>query len=593
MLQSGRFTCIRFLLIAILFSFALSIPTPQPALAAAFDVDTTLDSNAPAYQACTAAPNDCSLRGALTQANNMPGADVINVPAGVYVLTGAADDQANASGDLDILDDVTIRGAGAASTIIDGNGIDRVFDVNPFGGPRTVTITRLTVQNGYSRLAPGTFWGGGGVLNHGGPMGGGSLTLTNVIVTQNRAEGSGGGIGCGPGASMTLNSVTITRNRSLYSEGGGIDSWSATTISYSTIAYNVAAANGGGIAFAKDNYTILNSTIAHNSASQRGGGLHLDTGARTRIENSTVSGNMAGGDGGGIATATDMDITGASETRLIYTTVVENQAGGTGGGVFNRDADVPRPSTDLQYSLVGDNTQSDCGGTLNSSGYNLVADPSGCTFLADATDQTDVEPLVSPLEDNGGATLTHGLYAESPALDAIPTPCGGPPADQRDILRPQDGDNDSETGCDMGAVEMIDAPPAPIEPGAPAAAPPDMLPDLDGSTNPIVRADVPPGTVTGGSVYGRVVDDNPAQIGNMDVINMGVIHAVDVFSMAGSTSVLDWNSSIKICLLGSGRLMFLDAKTSPRALSELAPVTYEGGYTCAALYGPGTVVLVP
>jgi hypothetical protein len=39
--------------------------------------------------------------------------------------------------------------------------------------------------------------------------------------------------------------------------------------------------------------------------------------------------------------------------------------------------------------------------------------------------------------------------------------------------------------------------------------------------------------------------------------------------------------------------MFLNAKTSPRALSELGPVTYEGGYTCAALYGPGTVVLVP
>jgi hypothetical protein len=121
--------------------------------------------------------------------------------------------------------------------------------------------------------------------------------------------------------------------------------------------------------------------------------------------------------------------------------------------------------------------------------------------------------------------------------------------------------------------------------------------DLDGSTNPIVRADVPDGTVTNGGVFCRVLAENgdyvhgPAEVGNLDVINMGVIQAVDVFGMSGSLSVPHFNSSIKVCLQGSGRFMYLDATTAPRALSQLAAWS-EGDYTCATLFNAGTVVLV-
>jgi len=121
--------------------------------------------------------------------------------------------------------------------------------------------------------------------------------------------------------------------------------------------------------------------------------------------------------------------------------------------------------------------------------------------------------------------------------------------------------------------------------------------DLNGTTNEIVRADVPAGTVTNGSVYCRVLAQdgdfvrNPAEIGNQSVLDMGVVQAVDVFGMSGSLAVPQWNSSVKVCLRGSGRFYFLDALTAPRTLQEL-PAQMEGAYTCGRLYNAGTVVLV-
>ena len=67
-----------------------------------------------------------SLREAITAANTLAGADVIVLPAGVFkiALAGAGED-GNATGDFDITGAVTIRGAGAGLTIIDGQQLDR------------------------------------------------------------------------------------------------------------------------------------------------------------------------------------------------------------------------------------------------------------------------------------------------------------------------------------------------------------------------------------------------------------------------------------------------------------------------------------
>ena len=72
----------------------------------------------------------CSLRAAVQESNSLPNADVIVLPAGVYTLTlaGILEDRAR-YGDLDILDDLTLQGAGAGVTIVDGNQLDRVIDI--------------------------------------------------------------------------------------------------------------------------------------------------------------------------------------------------------------------------------------------------------------------------------------------------------------------------------------------------------------------------------------------------------------------------------------------------------------------------------
>ena len=108
----------------------------------------------------------CSLRAAIMEANALPGPDTLEIPEGTFVLgiTGTGEDAA-ATGDLDITDDLTIIGAGMDLTIIDGGGNDRVFHIV---GAITVDIDGMKIQNGVAVGAAG-----GGVLNEG------SLTLSN------------------------------------------------------------------------------------------------------------------------------------------------------------------------------------------------------------------------------------------------------------------------------------------------------------------------------------------------------------------------------------------------------------------------------
>jgi len=129
--------------------------------AATFVVNTTSDTQdaAPGNGTCADSGGQCSLRAAITEANALSGADTITVPAGTYTISLAgADEDANASGDFDITSPVTLNGAGAATTIIQGNAapnvaIERVFHVIG-AGATAVTINAVTVQNGHAAFAP-------------------------------------------------------------------------------------------------------------------------------------------------------------------------------------------------------------------------------------------------------------------------------------------------------------------------------------------------------------------------------------------------------------------------------------------------------
>ena len=122
----------------------------------------------------------------------------------------------------------------------------------------------------------------------------------------------------------------------------------------------------------------------------------------------TVIGNTASNVGGGIANSSTMTLTNS--------TVTSNSAV-RGGGIYNPGAG------DLNNTIIAANNATsadpDCSGTLTSKGHNLVQDTSGCTITGDLTGNiTGQDPLLGPLQNNGGPTLTHALLPGSPAIDA-------------------------------------------------------------------------------------------------------------------------------------------------------------------------------
>ena len=93
-----------------------------------------------------------SLREAVCAANANPGADTITFSVnGIFALTGAADENNGDSGDLDVKQSLAINGNGFTNTRIDGNSIERAFDVFPTEA-MTFALSNLTVQNGDTRL---------------------------------------------------------------------------------------------------------------------------------------------------------------------------------------------------------------------------------------------------------------------------------------------------------------------------------------------------------------------------------------------------------------------------------------------------------
>ena len=124
----------------------------------------------------------CTLRGAIEEANSLPGPDIINLPPGILNLSLAGtDEDDSATGDLDITESLTIIGQGAIRTIIDGAQLDRVIDI--LGPGVTVTLRDLTLLNGRVNSGlPGNLRGGAAIRN------GGELILENVCTPESPGD---------------------------------------------------------------------------------------------------------------------------------------------------------------------------------------------------------------------------------------------------------------------------------------------------------------------------------------------------------------------------------------------------------------------
>jgi subtilisin-like proprotein convertase family protein len=234
---------------------------------------------------------------------------------------------------------LTLKGQGAATTIIDGNLQGTVLNIIS-DAPRTVTISGLTLRNGKSNKP------GGGLSAE-------SYITLNVLdcqIINNKASHGGGIFNQG---FLTLNNVLLDSNQADVIEGGGIWNTGSGDLIGVTLINNVAS-RGGGISNLNI-MTVTGSLIGDNQAiGLYGGGIYNRGGAsQLTLINSTVSGNQAiGTDGGGIYNDHILVSSGS--------TISGNLALSRGGGVYNS------PSGQLTFSdsSIQDNTSRDEGGAL-------------------------------------------------------------------------------------------------------------------------------------------------------------------------------------------------------------------------------------
>jgi hypothetical protein len=166
--------------------------------------------------------------------------------------------------------------------------------------------------------------------------------------------------------------------------------------------------------------------------------------------NCTFSGN-AGSSGGAI------DVTNNGSLTLTNCTLSGNSArNGTGSGVSvagsfaSTDSIIQNRGSNIyvfpaQYHYMTSRVIYIPGGSFQSGGHNLFSDTPAAAL--DPTDLVNTDPLLGPLADNGGLTLTQALLPGSPAIDAG-TAVPGVTTDQRGVPRPQGN------ASDIGAFEL-------------------------------------------------------------------------------------------------------------------------------------------
>src|SRR5688500_10771549 len=348
-----------------------------------------------AASACTAAGNDCSLRGAIQFANQPANNNTtISLPANTYILsingTGAVGCDGNTVGDLGANQTMSIVGAGAATTIIRQTGTgpandgDRVMCMNePFTLNLIYNFSGVTFVGGRDGTAAGTgaAIGGGGII---GGEKGNVLTLTNVVLANNQVTVLGSGNLGGGGIQWTGGDLNIT-NCTI----GGTAAPGAYADRTSTTTANLQAGSGGGVTFTPSApahtastgiLTTAGTTFSRNTAaapSAGGGGADLlvfafaapggiGTGSAS-IGTTTFSNNqvLGTGNGGGI-------IVESLATTVATSSFTNNSAANRGGGIFVAGASLLLNGASPSITFTG-NTATNGGSSVSTSAAVNVA----------------------------------------------------------------------------------------------------------------------------------------------------------------------------------------------------------------------------
>ena len=275
---------------------------------------------------------------------------------------------------------------------------------------------------------------------HGGALQNyGTGTLSDTTFDQNAAAINGGGIDAG--GTLTVTRGNFTGNYAGV-RGGGINDYGGTlTVAQSSFVGNQSDGYGGGIANDAGTVTIQTSEFIANTAKSVGGGLRSN--GTTTVTNSTFSGNHADANGGAIENSEN-----SSTIVLLNNTLTGNSASLQGGNIYI--GSLTSDHVTLKNTLVASGSPNNCDHPVLSQGHNLES-ANSCGLVATG-DQVNTNPMLGPLQNNGGATRTFALYASSHAVDSG-TNSGCPTTDQRGVARPFDGNKDGTATCDIGAYE--------------------------------------------------------------------------------------------------------------------------------------------
>ena len=433
---------------------------PHPAIVVNSAGDTTADDGA------------CTLREAVTAANTdtASGASAGECGKGFEADTITFDGGLSGStitlggSEIAITSPIAMTGPGSDSLTVSGNNASRIFLIDGQSSGATVSIEDVTLTAGaaasggaiYNResltltrvaLTGNTATARGGAIQQ---QSGGSTTIVESDLSGNVASSGYGGAAYAMGAPISITDSTLTGNSArlggaLYATGG-----SATlSISNSTLADNTAGNAGGAVygAYAAL-VTLDSSTLSDNTAANRGGAVALYyNGATARATDTTFSANSAGSNGGAAYAAYD------TRLELTHATLAGNSAA-VGAGI---SSDGSSTTLSLRNSIIaGGLGGDDCEGspTYNVNLNNLVEDG---TCSGSASSQVTGDPILGPLQDNGGTTETHAVLSGSPVIEAgDSTSCTGLTTDQTGMPRPIDGDADGSADCDIGSFEFVD-----------------------------------------------------------------------------------------------------------------------------------------
>jgi predicted outer membrane repeat protein len=400
----------------------------------------------------------------------------------------AIEDTVDSTWTLTVIDSVLSGNhAGDAGGGIDTDGTGNVFingtvvsgntDINQGAGVYLDAIgadsANLTMKGDLvtGNSSTGTVNGiGGGISN----AGNGAVKIAGCTVTGNSAAVNGGGFADennGLGTLLVKTSI-FSNNTAAAGNGGAIFATGPNvSIEQSGFDNNTSGGSGGAIFAGGTTLGVYSSTFANNTANGNGGAIEVETtgrgGTGSAVYNSTIAFNSAlnsagGRNGGGIDAAAAFTGTLAFRNDTINGNFADN-----GGGIFW--AGTAGSAVTVQNTIIAQNTATTAGpdvnnpaGSFTDSGGNLIGSTSGSSGFTAPTDQIGVDPLLGPLQYNGGPTIgfpgapqgltTEALGPGSPAINKG-VAAGAPAVDERGFPRPDPGTNELP---DIGAFEVQD-----------------------------------------------------------------------------------------------------------------------------------------